>query len=110
MTLSQFPFAFFSVYIFIYNSSYDSFKKNASQQNHQHEIHILYLFICYLTNIIPLIEYAQIKEKQIISKIRLYKCMYLLILLFLSHTNFRALHGKTECSTTRVKPRVLVVT
>jgi hypothetical protein len=28
----------------------------------------LYLFICYLTNIIPLIEYAQLKENQIISK------------------------------------------
>jgi hypothetical protein len=28
----------------------------------------LYLFICYLTNIIPLIEYAQRKENQIIFK------------------------------------------
>jgi hypothetical protein len=28
----------------------------------------LYLFICYLTNIIPLFEYAQIEEIQIISK------------------------------------------
>jgi hypothetical protein len=28
----------------------------------------LYLFICYLTNLIPLIEYAQIKENQMISK------------------------------------------
>jgi hypothetical protein len=28
----------------------------------------LYLFICYLTHIIPLIKYAQIKENQIISR------------------------------------------
>ena len=28
----------------------------------------MYLFICYFTNIIPSIEYAQIKENQIISK------------------------------------------
>jgi hypothetical protein len=27
----------------------------------------LYLFICCLTNIVPLIEYAQIKENQVIS-------------------------------------------
>jgi hypothetical protein len=49
----------------------------------------LYLFICYFTNIIPSIEYAQIKENQIISKAFFYKCMYLFILLFLSYTNFR---------------------
>jgi hypothetical protein len=32
------------------------------------ECTFLYLFICYWTNIIPLIEYAQRKENQIISK------------------------------------------
>jgi hypothetical protein len=32
------------------------------------ECTFLYLFVCYLTNIISLIEYAQGKENQIISK------------------------------------------
>jgi hypothetical protein len=41
-----------------------------------------YLFICYLTNIIPLVEYAQRKEDQEIPKTLAYKFIYLFILLF----------------------------
>jgi hypothetical protein len=48
----------------------------------------LYLFICYFTNIIPSIEYAQIKENQIISKAffinactYLFYCFYLIQIL-----------------------------
>jgi hypothetical protein len=61
-----------------------------------------YLFICYLINIFPLIEYAQRKENQIVSKgsmipkTLLYKYMYLFILSFWSHTNFRALQITPE--------------
>jgi hypothetical protein len=47
-----------------------------------------YLFICYLTTLIPLIEYAQRKGNQIIPKTLSYKYMYLFILLFLPYTNF----------------------
>jgi hypothetical protein len=42
----------------------------------------LYLIVCYLTNLISLIEYAQRKGNQIISKTLLSKYMFLLILFF----------------------------
>jgi hypothetical protein len=48
----------------------------------------IYLFICYLTTLIPLIEYAQRKENQIIPKTLTYKYTYLFILLFFFDTNF----------------------
>jgi hypothetical protein len=50
----------------------------------------LYLFICYLTTLIPLIEYAQRKGDQEILKTLAYKFIYLFILLFLY--KFWALH------------------
>jgi hypothetical protein len=43
----------------------------------------LYLFICYLTTLIPLIKYAQRKRNQIIPKTLTYKYTYLFILYFL---------------------------
>jgi hypothetical protein len=44
----------------------------------------LYLFICYLTNIIPSIEYAQIKKNQIISKeFSINACTYLFYYFYL---------------------------
>jgi hypothetical protein len=46
----------------------------------------LYLFICYLTTLIPLIEYAQRKRNQIIPKTLTYKYTYLFILYF--YTDF----------------------
>jgi hypothetical protein len=49
----------------------------------------LYLFICYFTNIIPSIEYAQIKENQIISKAFFINACTYLFYYFLSYTNFR---------------------
>jgi hypothetical protein len=79
MTLSQFPFAFFSVYIFIYNSSYDFIKKMHHNKIISMRYTFPYLFICYLTNIISLIEYAQIKENQIISKALLHVFIYFII-------------------------------
>ena len=52
----------------------------------------LYLFIYYLSTLIPLIECAQRKGNRIIPKTILYKYMCLFILLiFLTYTNFRAL-------------------
>jgi hypothetical protein len=42
----------------------------------------LYLFICYLTTLIPLIEYAQRKGDQEILKTLASKYIYLFILLF----------------------------
>jgi hypothetical protein len=50
----------------------------------------LYLSICYLTTLIPLIEYAQRKGDQEILKTLAYKFIYLFILLFLY--KFWALH------------------
>jgi hypothetical protein len=41
---------------------------NEKIQEPDMECTFLYLFICYLTNIISLIEYAQGKENKIISK------------------------------------------
>jgi hypothetical protein len=46
------------------------------------------IFICYLTTIIPLIEYAQIKENQMISKGSIipkhfYMCLFIIILLII---------------------------
>jgi hypothetical protein len=51
----------------------------------------IYLFICYLATLIPIIEFAQREGNQIIPKTLLYKYMYLFILLFSPYTNFRAL-------------------
>jgi hypothetical protein len=54
----------------------------------------LHLFICYLTNLIPLHDYSIRKGYQIIPKGSIipktltYKYIYLFILLFLSYTNF----------------------
>jgi hypothetical protein len=42
-----------------------------------------YLIICYLTNIIPLVEYAQRKEDQEIPKTLAYKFIYYLSYYFL---------------------------
>jgi hypothetical protein len=56
----------------------------------------LYLFICYLTTLIPLIEYAQRKGNQIISKTLLSKYMYLFILLFLPYTNLGLYHREAS--------------
>jgi hypothetical protein len=44
-----------------------------------------YLFICYLTNIIPLIQYVQIKENQIISKGSIIPKHYIIIFIYLYH-------------------------
>jgi hypothetical protein len=52
------------------------------------ECTFLYLFICYLTTLIPLIEYPQRKGDQKIPKTLAYKYIYLFILLFLSYTDF----------------------
>jgi hypothetical protein len=48
----------------------------------------LYLFICYLTTLIPLIEYAQRKGNELILKALTYKYTYLFILLFFSYADF----------------------
>jgi hypothetical protein len=53
------------------------------------ECTFLYLFICYLTTLISLIEYAQIKGDQAIPKTLAYKYIYLFILLFFSYIDFR---------------------
>jgi hypothetical protein len=50
-----------------------------------------YVFICYLAILLPLSEYAQSKENQIISQKLFYVNTYI-YLLFLPYTNFRALH------------------
>jgi hypothetical protein len=58
-------------------------------------MHISILFICYLTNIIPLIEYAQLKENQMISKGSIIPSHYIIIFIYLyyyyyfSDTKFR---------------------
>jgi hypothetical protein len=44
---------------------------------------LLYLIVCYLTNLIQLIEYTQRKANQIISKTLLCKYMYLFIYFYL---------------------------
>jgi hypothetical protein len=43
----------------------------------------LHLFICYLTNIIPLTEYAQIKQNQMISKGSIISSHYIIIFIHL---------------------------
>jgi hypothetical protein len=48
----------------------------------------LYLFICYLTNIISLIEYAQIKENQMIPKGSIIPRHYIIIFIYLYHYYF----------------------
>jgi hypothetical protein len=48
----------------------------------------MHLFICHLTTLIPLVEYAQRKEDQEIPKTLAYKYIYLFILLSSSYTNF----------------------
>jgi hypothetical protein len=45
----------------------------------------LYLFICCLINIIPLIEYAQIKENQVISNGSIILKPYTIIFIYLYH-------------------------
>jgi TRAP-type C4-dicarboxylate transport system permease small subunit len=55
------------------------------------ECTFLYLFICYLTTLIPLIEYAQRKWDQEIPKTLAYKYIYLFILLFFLLYRFRTL-------------------
>jgi hypothetical protein len=45
----------------------------------------LYLFICCLTNIIPLIEYAQIKENQVNSNGSIILKAYTIIFIHLYH-------------------------
>jgi hypothetical protein len=48
----------------------------------------LYLFICCLTNIVPLIEYAQIKENQVISNGSIILKPYTIIFIHLYHYYF----------------------
>jgi hypothetical protein len=55
-------------------------------------MHILYLFICYLTAFLLLSEYAQKGKLNNFQKHIHEKYIYLFILLFLPYTNFRALH------------------
>jgi hypothetical protein len=69
----------------------------------------LYLFICYLTNIIPSIEYAQMKENQIISKaFFINACTYLFYYFYLIqilglYTHAREAAGGGGGSTTTKK-------
>jgi hypothetical protein len=68
------------------------------------ECTFLYSFLCYLTTLLPLGEYAQRKGNQIIPQTVLCKYMYLYILLLLPYTNFRALQilpPLTEISSSR---------
>jgi hypothetical protein len=46
---------------------------------------LLYLFICCLTDITPLIEYAQIKEIQVISNGSIILKPYIIIFIHLYH-------------------------
>jgi hypothetical protein len=74
MTFIQFPFSFLiSPSIFKFYFSNLTWLKNLSQmqtyKNSSMECTFTYLFICRLTTLIPLVEYAQRKEDQEILKI-----------------------------------------
>jgi hypothetical protein len=61
---------------------------NAKIQEPSMECTFLYLFICYLTTLIPLIEHTERKGDHEIPKTLAYKYIYLFILLFFSYTDF----------------------
>jgi hypothetical protein len=83
MTLSQFSFTFFC-FIFIIQVMILFLKKMHHNKITNMRYTFLYLFICYLTNIIPSIEYAQIKKNQIISKeFSINACTYLFYYFYL---------------------------
>jgi hypothetical protein len=66
-----------------------------------------YLFICYLTNIIPLIEYAQIKENQIISKALLHVFIYFIIFILYNFLGLYKSYPLTIISSSRfVRKRI----
>jgi hypothetical protein len=96
------PFLFLNSIFSNLNLSHTFEYKCSIQENFSMRCLFLYLFICYLTALFLLSEYAQRKGKHIITKTLLCKSLYLfilLLLLFLPYTNFRALHNRLKSET-----------
>jgi hypothetical protein len=85
----SFPFLFL-IFLSISSSIFSNLNLSqnlsriANIQEFQHDMHFS-IFICCLTNIISLIEYAQIKENQVISNGSIILKPYTIILIHLYH-------------------------